>query len=257
MAKTRPTSDDQDRRRQARAAQQRAAAEAKRRRTITQLAIVGGVALVVVAILATAVVLRTRGKDGPTATPVVDTIVTVNGARVPLAVVGSAVRLGPSDARVTVDLWVDYSCSHCRQFEADNHDVLNGLVAKGTVAVKYHNIEIVSDYGAEAGSAAACVAVNDPSRWVAFNRALYANHSESTDGWTAADFRGFAAGQGMGTVTQDCISSQRYRDWISANTSDADKHGVTGTPTMFLNGEKSDTLSGQALVSKVDELAAA
>jgi protein-disulfide isomerase len=257
MAKNRPNPADADRRRQARVAQQQAAAAAARRRTLTQIGIIGGVAVVVIAIIATAVVLGTRDRGGPTATPAVSTTVTVEGAKIPFTVSGSAFRLGPTDAKANVDLWVDYSCPHCQEFEAANNAVLNGLLAKGDVAINYHNIQIVTGYGTEAGSASACVAVNDPDRWVAFNSALYANHNESTDGWTASDFRTFAAGQGAGSATQDCISSERYRDWIAANTADATKQGVQGTPTMFLNGQQqADTPTGQALVDKVNALVA-
>lgn len=257
MAKNRPSSEEQDRRRQARAAQQAAAAAAKRRRALVQVAVVGGVGVVVIAIIATAVILGTRGKAGPAAAPAISTTVSVAGVDTPLTITGSAVRLGPAKPKATLDLWVDYSCPHCQEFEAANNEAINGLIAKGDLAVSYHNIQIVTGYGTEAGSAAACVAVNDPNTWVAFNSALYANHSAETDSWTASDFRDFAAKQGAGSATQDCIEAERYRSWISANTADATKNGVEGTPTMLLNGQKSDTLSGQALVDKVNSLVAA
>jgi protein-disulfide isomerase len=123
------------------------------------------------------------------------------------------------------------------------------------VAVSYHNIQIVTGYGTEAGSASACLAVNDPDRWVTFNSALYANHGATTDSWTASDFRTFAASQGAGSATQDCITAERYRDWITANTGDATKQGVQGTPTMFLNGQQqAETPTGQALLDKVNAL---
>ena len=114
-----------DRRRQARAAQQAALARAKRRRTITQLAIVGGVAVVVIAIIATAVVLGTRGKTAAAgAGPSASATTTVDGTSVPFAIGGTGdtatgVRVGAADAKVTMDLWVDYSCPHCQEFEAD------------------------------------------------------------------------------------------------------------------------------------------
>ena len=90
MAK-RPDPGVDDRRRQARAAQQAALARAKRRRTLTQLAIVGGVAVVVIAIIATAVVLGTRGQDAPAASggPVATGTTTVDGTSVPFAIGGS------------------------------------------------------------------------------------------------------------------------------------------------------------------------
>jgi hypothetical protein len=270
MAKTASKVDAaaSDRRRQARAAQQAAAARAKRRRTITQLSIVGGVAVLVVAIIATAVVLGTykqtaaAGGAAGGGTPSSTGTATLGGGggSVPLAIGGSVpngVRLGAADAKVQMDLWVDYSCPHCQEFEATNNDTLTSLVATGKLAVTYHNIQIVTDYGTEAGSASACMAVHDPEAWPAFNAALYANHSAQTDSWTASSFRAFAASNGGGDATQQCIEAGTYRRWISANTEASTKAGVTGTPTMFINGEKTDTLSGQALTDRVNSLAGA
>ena len=252
-----------DRRRQARAAQQAALAQAKRRRTLTQVAIIGGVAVVVIAIIATAVLLG-RG-DSPAAgggggAPSGTGTASVGGASVPLAIGGdvpNGVRVGSKDAKVSMDLWVDYSCPHCQEFEATNNAAINDLVGSGKLAVTYHNIEIVTDYGTEAGSAAACVAVHDPAAWPTVNAALYANHSAATDGWSASDFASFAASNGAGDATQKCITDETYKGWIGDNTAASVKAGVEGTPTMFINGQKTDTLSGQALTDRVDSLASA
>jgi protein-disulfide isomerase len=250
-------------RRQARAAQQAAAARAKRRRTLTQLAIVGGVAVVVAAIIATAVVLGTRGQTAVAgSTPSATGTTTVDGTPVPFAIGGggdttNGVRVGAADAKVTMELWVDYSCPHCQEFEAANNGTLTSLVASGKLAVTYHNIQIVTDYGTEAGSASACLAVHDPNAWPAFNAALYANHSAQTDSWTASDFRTFAAANGGGDSTQRCITDGTYKSWITANTAASSKAGVTGTPTMFIDGKKTDTLSGQDLTDRVNSLAGA
>jgi protein-disulfide isomerase len=263
MAK-RPDLGSEDRRRQARAAQQAALAKAKRRRTLTQLAIVGGVAVAVIAIIATAVLVGRRGDDAPAAAggPVATGTTTVDQTSVPFAIGGSGgtangIRVGAADAKVTMDLWVDYSCPHCQEFEATNNAAIGSLVASGKLAVIYHNIQIVTDYGTEAGSASACLAVHDPNAWPAFNAALYANHSAETDGWTASDFARFAAANGGGDATQRCTTDGTYRSWITANTAASVKADVSGTPTMFINGEKTDTLSGQALTDRVSTLARA
>lgn len=248
-----PQPSNGDRRRLARVQHQRQAAAAKRRRTLVRAGIIGGVALLVVAIVASAVILGNRGRGS--STPTADTTVTVNNTQVPFAVFGSAVRVGPADAKAKVDLWVDYSCPHCQEFEAANSDVLNQLIAGGNVSVSYHNIQVVTDYGTQAGSAAACVATNDPATWVSFNTALYANHSATTDSWTSSQFRTFAEQQGVNSEAQGCITANRYTGWIASNTADAAAQRVTSTPTMVLNGQQSDTLTGPALTAKVNELA--
>ena len=120
-------------------------------------------------------------------------------------------QVGKADAKVTMDLWVDYSCPHCQEFEADSNDVITQKVASGELKVNYHNIQIVTAYGTQAGSAAACVATYAPESWWAFNAALYANHSAETDSWKGAELADFATQQGITNGdAQTCISDQRY-----------------------------------------------
>ena len=168
-------------RQQARERARLEAARVQRKRRITQGIVVGVVALLAIGIVASAVLLGTRRSQraGPHRRHERD------GRRRlrPFGIDGSAVQVGKPDAKVTMDLWVDYSCPHCQEFEADSNDVITQKVASGGLKVNYHNIQIVTAYGTQAGSAAACVATYAPESWWAFNAALYANHSAETDGW--------------------------------------------------------------------------
>jgi protein-disulfide isomerase len=232
------------------------AARLQRRRRITQGVVVAVVALVAIGIVASAVVLGTRGRADRV--PTASTDVRVGGASVPFSVDGSAVQVGKDDAKVTMDLWVDYSCPHCQEFEADSNDVITQKVAAGVLKARYHNIQIVTAYGAQAGSAAACVANSSPEQWWAFNAALYANHSSEADSYQGDQLADFASQQGItDSDTLACIREERYTSWITDNTTAAGEAGVTGTPTLFFNGEQAETVSGAALGAKIDELASA
>ncbi|MDN5761026.1 MAG: DsbA family protein [Microlunatus sp.] len=226
----------------------------QRKRKTTQIIVVVVVALVAISIVASAILLGTSGRKDRV--PTASTSVTVGGTSVPFDVDGSAFQVGKSDAKATLDLWVDYSCSHCQEFEAASNDVLAQKVGSGELKVRYHNLQFVTAYGAQAGSAAACVATYAPQQWWALNAALYANHSAESDGWKGAQFADFA--QQLGVESQDaltCIGDQRYTSWISDNTSAAADAGVTGTPTLFLNGQQIDTVGGAQLAAKIDEAA--
>jgi protein-disulfide isomerase len=215
-----------DNRRQARERARLEAAKLQRKRRLTQSIVVGVVALLAIGIVASAVLLgrADRSERVPTAA----TSVTVGGTSVPFAVNGSAVEVGKADAKVTMDLWVDYSCPHCQEFEADSNDVITQKIASGALKVNYHNIQIVTAYGTQAGSAAACVATYAPESWWAFNAALYANHSAETDGWKGPQLADFATQQGVtSSDAQSCISDQRYTSWITDNTSAAGEAGVS------------------------------
>ena len=243
-------------RQQARERARLEAAKLQRKRRLTQALVVAVVAIVAISIVAVAVYLGTAGRAERV--PTANTNVTVSGASVPFKVDGSAVQVGKDDAKVTLDLWVDYSCPHCQEFEADSNDVITAKVASGELKVRYHNIQIVTAYGTQAGSAGACVANSSPEQWWAFNAALYANHSSETDAYKGPELADFASQQGITDEdTLSCIRDQRYTSWITDNTSAAGQAGVTGTPTLFFNGEQAETVSGAALGAKIDELAGA
>ena len=73
-----------------------------------------------------------------------------------------------------------------------------------------------------------------------------------------AELADFATQQGItNSDAQTCISDERYTSWISDNTTAAGQAGVTGTPTLFFNGEQAETVSGAALGAKIDEVASA
>lgn len=243
-----------DSRRQARERARLEAAKQQRQRRIRQAVVVAVVGIVAVGIVVSAVLLGRA--DRAERVPTASTDVTVGGASVPFAIDGSAVQVGKQDAKVTLDLWVDYSCPHCQEFEADSNDVITQKVAAGTLKARYHNTQIVTAYGTQAGSAGACVATHAPDQWWAFNAALYANHSTETDGWKGPQLADFASQQGISNEDAlTCIRDQRYTSWITDNTGAAGQAGVTGTPTLFFNGEKTETISGAALGAKIDELA--
>ena len=243
-----------DSRRQARERARLEAAKQQRQRRIRQAIVVAVVGLVAIGIVVSAVLLGRA--DRADRVPTASTNVTVGGTSVPFSIDGSAVQVGKQDAKVTLDLWVDYSCPHCQEFEAASNDVITQKVAAGTLKVRYHNIQVVTAYGTQAGSAGACVANSASDQWWAFNAALYANHSAETDDWKGPQLADFAQQQGISSsAALTCIRDQRYTTWITDNGSAATAAGVTGTPTLFFNGEKSDTISGAALGAKIDELA--
>ncbi len=88
-----------------------------------------------------------------------------------------------------MDIYVDFMCPVCKQFEATNAADLDTLRKDGTIAVYYHPISILYDrsqgteYSTRAANAVAVVADQDPSHFLQFIQALYANQpAENTPG---------------------------------------------------------------------------
>jgi protein-disulfide isomerase len=214
-----------------RAAEQRARAQERRRRQ----AVVGGVvaAVVVVAVVAVIVVQSARTSSSPDAAVPANT---VDGA--------TAFAVGPADAPVTVDVYEDFLCPACRQFEATTGDTLAALAADGTAQVRYHPIAILDrastdDYSTRALNAAAVVGdAAGTEAFLAFHDALFAEQpAEGGPGLTDERLGELAAEAGAsGADVEEAITGLAYEDWTREVTDAASRAGVTGTPTVLVDG---------------------
>jgi protein-disulfide isomerase len=214
-----------------RAAEQRARAQERRRRQ----AVVGGVvaAVVVVAVVVVIVVQSARTSSSPDAAVPANT---VDG--------GTAFAVGPADAPVTVDVYEDFLCPACRQFEATTGDTLAALAADGTAQVRYHPIAILDrastdDYSTRALNAAAVVGdAAGTEAFLAFHDALFAEQpAEGGPGLTDERLGELAAEAGAsGADVEEAITGLAYEDWTREVTDAASRAGVTGTPTVLVDG---------------------
>ena len=169
-----------------------------------------------------------------------------------------------------IQMYVDYLCPICGQFEATNGEYITSLLDNGKTTVEIHPIAILdrlaqgSKYSTRATNAAACVANYSPNQVYAFHNLLFANQpKENTTGLSddqLVDLTTQAAVENPDKVAS-CIKSQEFKKWVADSTaralngpipnSNVDK--VTGTPTVIVNGKKytgsvSDLASFQAFV---------
>ncbi|HRP99215.1 MAG TPA: thioredoxin domain-containing protein, partial [Terrimesophilobacter sp.] len=190
-------------------AQQReeAARAAKRRKLFTQLGIVLG-AIVVIGIIVAIVIVATSGQPDDAsgdATPPAgqSATVTIGGAPVNLEITEKGIALGNPDAPVVIDLYEDYSCPHCQDYEAATGTTFLQIAAEGDALVNFNHINIVTQYGARAGSTSMCVAEGQPEQWTAVHSALFTNHGQSTNNWRTGSFKDFV--EGLGVTDQDTL----------------------------------------------------
>ena len=221
------------------------AADARRRRTI--LVAVTAAALVVVAVVVVIVIQSSR-----TATSL--------DAAVPghTADGGNVIVVGQADAPVTVDLYEDFQCPNCKTFEDQTGSTLAQLVADGTVQAHYHGMAFLDtsandDYFTRAlNAAAAVVDTAGPDAFQEFHDLLFANQPpESGTGLTDDQLVEYATQAGAAGAEQG-IRDLTYADWVKNVTDQASKDGVTGTPTVLVDGQTLADLSPDGLTAAVD-----
>jgi protein-disulfide isomerase len=165
---------------------------------------------------------------------------------------GIQVSSGPAQ----VDIYLDYLCPVCKEFEQSAQSTLDDLVAKKKIALTYHPIAILNDrsnpsgYSTRAGSAAGCA--SDAGKFLPYTKALYDKQpSEGSAG--LSDDELVKVGTGIGLTDPafaSCVTAERYAAWMAHNTDSAASKNINGTPTVLVNG-KSITSSVPALLSAV------
>lgn len=177
--------------------------------------------------------------------------VVVSSRNVPVAEGGGAVTgnytvvTGQSDAPVTVSIYQDFMCPYCGDFERANRDDLIAMVDSGAAKVEFHVMNFLDDasqgtrFSTRAANALVAIAKAEPDKVMAFNAALFESQpAENTAGLSDAEIATVARNVGVGNDVIATFAQLANEDFVNRSTSEAFSSGVTGTPTVKINGEK-------------------
>ncbi|MCU1406917.1 MAG: hypothetical protein JWQ43_3220 [Glaciihabitans sp.] len=155
---------------------------------------------------------------------------------------------------IDIQIYVDYLCPYCNQFEDANNEQIESWLDLGAVTVEIHPISILNSnsmgtqYSTRSANAAACVANFSPDSFWAVNSALFANQPEErTQGLTDDELINIVTGAGATPKSDiaNCIKDQDFKPWVQAATLRAldgaipnSEALVKGTPTIVVDGLK-------------------
>ena len=162
-----------------------------------------------------------------------------------------AIVVGDPDAAKVVEVYVDYQCPYCQRWETEIGTALmeRALQPGSGLVVKQYNMAFLGEANrslnppgasARAASAAACVLEGaGVDAFVAFNTAVFAapGGSDPATRFDAESLRSLAGGIGADDETLACIEEGRFIPFVAATTRAAFARGVTGTPTVLVNGK--------------------
>jgi len=82
-----------------------------------------------------------------------------------------------------IDIYEDFQCPVCAQFEGLQGDYIESLIADKKATVVYHTLSFLGPESVNAANAAACSA--DEGKFLQYHRALYSNQpAENTGVWS-------------------------------------------------------------------------
>lgn len=236
----------------------------KKRETRNRILFRGGSTLAILAILAIVAIViysstRPAGpgpanmaSDGIVLTGSADGIEVASTDGIPEGGTPTATDTASLDRDVNIELYIDYLCPFCNQFETANGEQITQWVESGIASVEIHPIAILDSksagtrYSSRAANAAACVAVYDPTKFLDVNAAFYAADGveEGTANLTNAQIIDVMRGAGVADDKVDtCVNSETYKGWVTSatqravgNTDLQDENGSFGTPRIIVNG---------------------
>ncbi|HEX7090042.1 MAG TPA: DsbA family protein [Longimicrobiales bacterium] len=211
-------------------------------------------ALAVVGLAALGYAVFAAGAGGAALEPI-----PVEGADDPRTLVARAegVSLGDPSAPAKLLVFSDYQCPYCGQFAAQIAPLLKAeFVDSGMLELVYYDFPLagVHRHSFLASRAARCageqgkfweyhdVLFGEQSRWSASSRAPL-DELEAYAERIGLDREQFGA----------CLRSDRFADVVSANKLLGEQLGVTGTPTLILNGRRVTSWSNYAELKKLIE----
>lgn len=228
-----------------------------------KLLLQGGVALAVVAIIAViAIVLVNSVRPaGPGPRNMASDGFKLDVGLVPVSTPALAADDTPiaSEANapgvVDIQLYVDYLCPICGQFEEVNGPLITTLVESGAATVEIRPIAILTgrsagtQYSVRAANLAACVANYSPDAFYDVHTALFiAQPEEGTPGLDDDELISLATAAGVPARSiETCVRDQQFKSWVVAATDratngplavqNASIEKVAGTPTVLVNGQ--------------------
>lgn len=168
-------------------------------------------------------------------------IVTVTPIALPNA---DGLSLGDASAPVTIDVFEDFQCPACKTFTENIEPlVIQNLVATGNARYVFHNYPFLDGNGAgssgesdQAANASMCA--NEQGKFWEMHSILYANLGGENRG-AFSDRRLQAMAESIELDMDEfnaCFNANEYEEQIQADFELGQDMGVSGTPTVFVNG---------------------
>ncbi|MCC3763791.1 DsbA family protein [Glycomyces sp. TRM65418] len=164
----------------------------------------------------------------------------------PAAAVTDTYGIELGDGPVRIDLYIDYMCPACNQFESAYAEDLQSWLDTGSVTVVYHPLAILdrmsrgTEYSSRSAAAAVCAADTGEQQFLDYTLALYEHQpAEQTSGLSDDELIAIGTDEvGLGADWESCVESGKYRGWVQEGNEHAtSQQGVSGTPTAKVNGE--------------------
>ena len=148
-------------------------------------------------------------------------------------------RLGEADAPVEIVLFEDFRCPSCATFtERVYPGVVQEFVRPGTAQIYFVNFPVLGAPSRHVAEVAECVSAQSESAFWDMKAPLMRSQGELDSASRVYELVStYAPGVDMAEV-RACVEDDRRIDQLNAEIAAAQQLGVTGTPTVMVDGER-------------------
>lgn len=156
--------------------------------------------------------------------------------------------LGAEDAPVTIVSYEDFECPFCDRYNQNAFPkIVENYVTTGDVKYVYKHLPLtqIHPWAQPAAVAAECAEEQEPEAFWVFKQGFFRNQDALSKAYQAdtalfdESMRIWAEQTGLDVQQfQSCYDNQETRSDIQADVEEARQLGATGTPTIFINGQK-------------------
>ncbi|GAA2236191.1 MULTISPECIES: DsbA family protein [Kitasatospora] len=166
---------------------------------------------------------------------------------------GTVITYGKADAKHTLKIYEDFRCPICERLETTDGKTVQQLADNGTYKIEYHLATFLDanlgGKGSHNALAAAGAALNEGTdKFKQFHDVLYANQpDERTDGFGDVNHLLDLAGKVPGLKTDAFVKAVKdgtYAPWAAKVSQAFNDSGVSGTPTLMLDGKTLNVFDG-------------
>ena len=150
--------------------------------------------------------------------------------------------LGKDDAKVTIIEFADFQCPPCATFQFGAGAVIyEQYIKKGLAKLVHKHFPLLGEESFSAAYASECA--NEQGKFWQYHDYLFDQTAkaagENSGTFTSSNLANYAEQAGLNKdVFMVCLNSEKYKDRVARDVKDGQDAGVSGTPTIFINGKK-------------------
>jgi protein-disulfide isomerase len=146
---------------------------------------------------------------------------------------GRPIVFGDAAAPVELKVYADFHCPHCADVEEEFGPTLTAAQDAGRLRVALYPMSFIDEGSDRAANAMACA--SEAGFGHRYYRGLFAN---ATLGWSETQLLKLAelSTDRVPETFRSCVVGGERTAWADAIDATAEADGVTGTPTLFLDG---------------------